>query len=127
METPVSVDGSYLGISSVYDRIYVRSGGHINIFVGKDSWYIFGDDVIEGNGLQVSVNDQAGKVTGEGFDLVPSAVNFTPPLGQNNHISFYEDKVLVQDKNNLLYYKCTMGDLVTYNCSLSKTVTLDPT
>ena len=128
MTTPATVNGVYTKLKSVYEKILVSGTGQITVTSGKDAWYDFKTgEISQGNGLQVSVNDPTGKVTGQGFDLVPTTVNFTPPLSQYNHISFYQDKLLVQNKNILLYYKCTMGNLATYNCFLNKTITLDST
>lgn len=126
MTTPATVTGTYTKLKSVYERILVSGSGLITVTSGKDTWYDFKTaEINQGNALEVTVNDPTGKVTGQGFDLVPTTVKFTPPLTQYTHISFYKDKVLVQNKNQLIYYRCTADDLATYNCVYRDTNTLD--
>lgn len=72
--------------------------------------------------------DPKGKILGTGYDLVPTKVNLNPSIsGNDNYLSFFQDKLLIQRSNILLYYKCSIGNFDVYNCNIDKTVTLDQT
>ena len=123
--TPVSQTGTFTLLKSIYEKIQVAGSGVINVIQGKDTWYDFkAGEITQGNGLSVTVNDSTGKITGTGYDLVPTTMKLNPPLSVYNHLSVYQDKFIVQNNNKLLFYSCVMPNIVTYQCDLQKTFIL---
>lgn len=126
MDSPVSETGSFTLLDTIYDEILVHGSGNIDVVQGKSAWYAFKtSEIAKGNALTVSVSDSTGNLKGAGYDFLPTTVNFHPPLDTYTHLGVDQNKVVVQNKNELLFYTCTSKVLDIYNCFLKVTVTLE--